>query len=329
MKLRSSGSVALIVVALLLLTPEPALAWGPATHAQLGLEVLRSLNLFPSSIAALLTSYPVDFLYGNLAADISMAKKYAAAGRHCHHWHVAEEIYEEAGDDPQLRAAMLGYLCHLAADVLAHNCFVPRQLLLTSSSKALGHSYWEHRMDADLGPAPTTLARWVVTEADHARTDDLFRRVLSDTLFSFGTNRRIFRGMIRISGHEGWQAIFDSLVDRSRWDLAPDEVEMYHRYAFEFVAGFLVEGSSSAAVRQDPIGEAALGEAKRIRRRVLMAGSWQDSDALRRTADYHFPKPSGEVKYWERRGETGDLSDRLLEEAHFAIGRPTSRLAPS
>ena len=105
-----------------------------------------------------------------------------------------------------------GNQCHLAADVLAHNSFVPRMLLLTSSTKALGHSYWEHRMDADVGAAYSHLARWIVTQFDHSHTDALFRRILSSTLFTFSTNRRIFRGMIRINGNESWQAIFDTVV---------------------------------------------------------------------------------------------------------------------
>ena len=66
------GSVALCG-ALLLLAPDTALAWGPATHTQIGLEVLRSLNLFPAPLAAVIAQHPIDFLYGSLAADISMA----------------------------------------------------------------------------------------------------------------------------------------------------------------------------------------------------------------------------------------------------------------
>jgi hypothetical protein len=97
-----------VAAGLLLFAPDAAYAWGPATHTQIGLEILRSLDLFPSSIAAVLARYPIDFLYGSLAADISMAKKYAPVGRHCHHWHIAREIYRAAEGDDRLRSAMTG-----------------------------------------------------------------------------------------------------------------------------------------------------------------------------------------------------------------------------
>src|SRR5690606_41410725 len=118
------------------------------------------------AVAALLAAYPRDYLYGSVAADISLAKKYVPEGRHCHHWHIGEEIYE-AADTDRLKAVGLGYLSHLAADTIAHHFFVPRQLPVTSSRKGLGHSYWEHRMDQQLGERNPRHARHVVTDHAH------------------------------------------------------------------------------------------------------------------------------------------------------------------
>lgn len=306
-------AVPTLVVALLLLTPETALAWGPATHVQIGMEVLRSLDLLPAHIAAVLAQYPIDFLYGNLAADISLGKKYAQVGRHCHDWGVAREIVREAGDDERLLAASLGYCGHLAADTVAHNSFVPRMLLLTSSTRALGHSYWEHRMDSDVGSEHAALARWIVTRFDHSEADALFRRVLSSTLFSFGTNRRIFRGIVRINGNESWQAVFDSVIDNSRWDLDPTTVARYQRHGFEATADLLVHDESSGPARLDPVGEKNLTEAKQIRRRVLLAGGWRSTRAIEATADHHFPLPGGETTLWERRGGTASEAAGRVE----------------
>ena len=314
--------VPLLAAALLLLLPEAAFAWGPATHVQIGMEALRSLNLFPPNIAGVIAQYPIDFLYGNLAADISLGKKYAQIGRHCHNWEVAREIHRAAGDDERLQAAMLGYLCHLSADVLAHNSYVPRMLLLTSSTRGLGHSYWEHRMDTDVGIEHSQLARWIVTRHDHSATDALFRRVLSSTLFSFSTNRRIFRGMIRINGNESWQAIMDTVVDNSRWDLDPTTVARYLRHSFELVADFLANDEESRAASQDPIGDTALTEAKQIRRRVLIAGGWKSLDAIDRTADHHFPLPHGSSVYWDQRGDTSADASRRVESALSASITP-------
>ena len=68
------------------------------------------------------------------------------------------EIYDSARDEP-LRAFALGYLAHLAADSVAHNYFVPKQLAITSSTSALGHSYWESRFETHLGHRVRAAAR--------------------------------------------------------------------------------------------------------------------------------------------------------------------------
>ncbi len=53
-----------------LLAPESAYAWGPATHLRFASEVLVNLPMLGANLRALLASYPYDFLYGNLAADL-------------------------------------------------------------------------------------------------------------------------------------------------------------------------------------------------------------------------------------------------------------------
>ena len=149
---------------------------------------MRSMSLLPASVAELLTAFPYDFLYGSIAADTSIAKKYAAAGRHCHSWAVGFDVLDAARDEPS-RAFALGYLSHLAADSVAHNYFVPMQLAVTSSTSSLGHSYWESRFDTHLGPDPAKRARELIL-IDHSRSDALLDRVLSPTIFSTPTNSR-------------------------------------------------------------------------------------------------------------------------------------------
>lgn len=293
---------AILALLLLLLSADPAWAWGPATHIFLGSSVLDSLSLLPPAVRALLAAYPYDYLYGSVAADISLAKKYVPAGRHCHHWHVGEEIFETADTD-RLRAMGLGYLSHLAADTVAHNTFVPRQLLLTSSTKALGHSYWEHRMDVQLGERYTSLARDVVMDHDHAAADALFDRVLSSTLFSFQTNRRIFRGMIRFQDSDRWHSIFGQVLQNSRWTLSDETIEGYVVRSFDYVVDYLRRRGEAVATGLDPIGELNLGIAKKVRRLALREGAWRDPALLDEMADNFFPLPEIAFGYWNRRGE--------------------------
>jgi hypothetical protein len=290
----------MVACLLLLLVPEPAWAFGPATHVFIGHALLDSLHLLPPALAELLRTHPQSFLYGSMAADISFAKKYVPAGRHCHFWHVGEEILSEARNE-RLRAVSYGYLSHLAADTIAHNFFVPRQLLLTSSTKALGHGYWEHRFDAQLGEKYGKLARRVVMDYDHSEADNLFDSVLSGTIFSFETNRRIFRGMIRIQDNDRWKAVFDRVLQSSRWDLTPTTIGGYTSRAFDFVVDYLLRGRDSLPAQLDPTGDFNLQLAKKVRRLAMREGVLAREDVLAQMAEDFFPLPNAELGYWEQR----------------------------
>ena len=290
--------------ALLLITPERLFAFGPATHIFLGEHLLSSLHLLPAALADLLRAYPLSFLYGNVAADISFAKKYVPAGRHSHYWHVGEEILAGARND-RLRAAGFGYLCHLAADTVAHNYYVPRQLMLTSSTKALGHSYWEHRLDVELGEGYTGRAREVVVEYDHSEADNLFDSILSGTIFSFETNRRIFRGMVRFQDNERWQNVFGHVLERSRWDLRDADVEGYLSRAFDSMVDYLTRRRAAFAAARDPIGDFNLHLSKKVRRMALRDGSAADWVQMRAMADDFFPLPEDPLDFWDRRTTGG------------------------
>ena len=232
--------------------------------------MLRSLYLLPTVVAELIRAFPYEFLYGSIAADTSVAKKYAAAGRHCHSWPVGMEILDRARDEP-LRAFAVGYLAHLAADVVAHNFFVPRQLAVTSSTMALGHSYWESRFETHLGDTAARRAKEIIV-LDHTRSDAHLDRILSPTIFSTPTNRRIFRGMVRVTDSESWQRIFQLAAERSRWDLPDAEVALYLARSFDYIIDQLSRMESAEPMQLDPAGESQLQLAKRVRRAALRAG---------------------------------------------------------
>lgn len=196
----------------------------------------------------------------------------------------------------------VGYLAHLAADTIAHNVFVPRRLLLTSSSRALGHTYWEHRMDMHVGEEFLSKAKSVVTGFDHTAADEMFDRVLSATLFSFQTNRRIFRGMIRFQGNERWQRVFDQVLKNSRFDLPGPLVDRYFQLSFDYVVDYLVRQETSRPAQLDPVGELNLRLAKRLRHRSLADGGVEDPAVVEEAADQFFPIPDGPLLYWPHEG---------------------------
>ena len=277
---------AALALVLLVLLPDVAWAWTPGTHVFLGDAVLRSAALLPAGVAGLLRAFPHEFLYGSIAADTSIAKKYAPAGRHCHSWNVGFEIHDAARDEP-LRSFGLGYLAHLAADAVAHNYFVPRQLAITSSTSALGHSYWESRFETHLDGRSSRKARELILR-DHGNADALLDRILSPTLFSTSTNRRIFRGMVHAADADSWQRIFQMMLENSRWDLTNQEVGTYLVRSFDFIIDLLNRMDRSEPYLLDPSGEEPLRLAKQVRRMALRQGG---HDQVRARADKHFGMP--------------------------------------
>jgi hypothetical protein len=282
-------AAALVLVAIL---PHAAYAWTPGTHVYLGEAVLRSLPQLPAAVADLLRAFPYDFLYGSIAADTSIAKKYVPTGRHCHSWNVGLEIHASAPDEP-LRAFALGYLAHLAADAIAHNHFVPKQLAVTASTSSVGHSYWESRFETHLGPACARQARDLIL-LDHSRADGLLDRILSPTIFSTQTNRRIFRGMVHVADNEGWQRIFGMMTENSRWDLGDSEVGQYIDHSYDSIMDFLIKHDRSASYRLDPSGDDALRRAKRVRREALRSGG---TELVLAEAERHFGLPRATLGY--------------------------------
>ena len=282
-------AAALVLIALL---PGTAHAWTPGTHVYLGEAVLRSLSQLPDTVADLLRAFPNDFLYGSIAADTSIAKKYVPTGRHCHSWAVGLEIHDAAPDEP-MRAFSLGYLAHLAADSIAHNHFVPKQLAITASTASLGHSYWESRFETHLGPACARQARDLIL-LDHSRADGLLDRILSPTIFSTQTNRRIFRGMVHAADSESWQRIFGLMTENSRWDLPDADVGRYVDTAYDSIMDLLILFDRSAPYKLDPSGDDALRRAKAVRREALREGG---AELAEQEAERHFGLPVSALGY--------------------------------
>lgn len=277
---------ALVVTGLgVLAFPDLLHAWTPGTHVVLGERVLGSLGLLAPAVADLLRAFPHDFLYGNIAADTTMAKKYAPADRHCHAWHVGREVHDLAPSDA-LRAFGLGYLAHLAADVVAHNHYVPRQLVVTSSTRAMGHTYWESRVENVLGDAVPRAARELI-RLDHRAADAHLERILSPTIFSVATNRRLFRGMVRLTDSRPWQVGMQLAVDQSRWELPEDLIGAHLDRAVAYIR-LALNDTTGPLGGVDPNGESAIHRSKVVRRDALRGAGGRDREWVAAMADAQF-----------------------------------------
>jgi hypothetical protein len=183
----------MVVVFLLLgflLIPTSAFAWGPLTHMYLGNQLLSCAPLLPAGILALIRKHKQDFLYGNVMADTILGKKYLPDDKSSHSWDVGLRIFDQAKTWPE-RAFAYGYLCHLAADTVAHET-------LTDDKGNMGHTWIELKADSIIDKV-----YWVqtmtISRAVRRRSDLLLENSLDRYMFSFKTNQRIYKSIVFFS----------------------------------------------------------------------------------------------------------------------------------
>ncbi|MBK5274485.1 MAG: zinc dependent phospholipase C family protein [Desulfuromonadales bacterium] len=258
----------LITVLITLLIPDQAYAWGGGIHLQLGVSVLNNLSALAPDVSALLASHPRDFLYGCISADITLGKKFTHEMLNCHRWRIGRKVLQAARTDSE-RACAYGYLCHLAADVIAHNYYVPYKIMRSFSSVTMKHAYWEMRFETFVSREIWETAQ-DVCRTDQRANDALMRGVLTNTIFSFGTNKRIFNSIMLVSRLEKWQKVMLTLSDKSRYVLADSDRDEYLRLAEEAVYGFLQQPQESELLLADPTGERALAMAEAVRKNLRL-----------------------------------------------------------
>jgi zinc dependent phospholipase C len=247
--------------------PTAAHAWGPVTHLVHGSTILDQLEVLAPAIQEMLRTHRLAYLYGCVAADIIQAKKYTRSlYTHCHCWPVGWQIVEAARGERE-QAFAYGYLSHLAGDVYSHNHYVPVQLILSFEARALGHAYWEARFDAAQARDRWRLIRTVLSSR-FTDCDRLVERVVERTLFSFRTNKRIFDSLMAVQQLGQWQSMVRRLGDRSRYPLAPSEVDRFNGLCVGAIEDLLQRGQASACQHADPTGRDALDRAARLRRKL-------------------------------------------------------------
>ena len=210
-------------------------------------------HLLPPTVADLLRAFPFDFLYGNIAADSSIAKNFAPVSRHCHHWHVGQEIHDLAPTDA-LRAFGLGLPVATSPPTPSRTTTsCPGSWRVTSSRSGLGHAYWESTVrDAPRRRVSPGTAKEVI-QLDHTPADAHLDQIISPTIFSVRTNRRLFRGMVHLVETRSWQRAFRMARAHSRWDLPDEDVEQHMALSYEFVMEMLGDDRPLAR-RLDPGG---------------------------------------------------------------------------
>src|SRR5713226_6655034 len=185
-----------LVLAIVMLDPTPALAWGPVTHVALGVQALATVSTPDGLLQAVLANLPEVFLYGSLAPDIVQGRRLQSRlRRHSHNWSTGLGLLESARKENE-KAFALGYLAHLAADVVAHNFFLPARYVGHFETGFASHIYNEARFDG-LYEADYRDLMLKLLALDFRTLDAMLDRAVDSPLVSFSAHRMVFEGGLR------------------------------------------------------------------------------------------------------------------------------------
>lgn len=266
----------------IMVVPETAFAWGAGVHLGIGLRVLAAPEFLPQALQVLFTAYPLDYLYGCIAADITLGKKYTHHLEHCHNWRIGRKILERGkSNGPEAEACAYGYLSHLAADTVAHNYFVPYKLAMTYNTTFHNHAYWEIRADIGVKKETWKIARQLA-KRNNRHLDKVLSGTLSDTIFSFGTNKQIFNSMMMISRLNRWQKMVGTIATHSRWPFDRAEHDEYMALGLQATQSILSD-EQSPYWNADPTGDRALTASNLIRKNMRLL--WLDGKLQQEDSD--------------------------------------------
>lgn len=257
---------ALGLFGLILFLPAELWAWGPGTHLKFASAIFSKRDLLHPEIARLIAAHPGAYFYGNIIADLILGKKYRIRPEeHSHNWAVAWNLLARAKDDLH-RALSWGYLSHLAADVVAHNAYVPAQMVLSAPARTQGHAFWEMHYDAH---APERLVQAALQVQELGRSADPFvMDELAETIFSHRTNRFIFTGTLWVQRTQIYRNVARRSATRNPWRVDEDLASRYDDLAMRAIFDLMRQGPRARVQVYDPNGHAQLAEAQKLSNRL-------------------------------------------------------------
>lgn len=241
----------LLIIIYFLHIPSASFAWGPLTHIYLGNELFSLGALLPVGLFEIIRRYRKDFLYGTLMADTIIGKKYMPKNKSSHSWEVAFDLMSSANTNQQ-KAFVYGYMSHLAADTVAHNSY-------TVDRKNLGHTLMEMKADAIIDKR-YWLQAIAIDRKTQVRNDLFLENSLERFMFSFKTNKRIFKGMVFFSVLN--QQKIGDFIDRRLITSIPvrAQIKELHEESLDKIVDLLQNWESSDVVKANPSGIVSKGK---------------------------------------------------------------------
>ena len=243
-----------------ILHPESAFAWGPGVHTAIALGSLDAAAQLLPAIGRTIAAFPIEYLYGSLSADFFIGKGKKKRAGAPHNWEGGFKFLGDAGDDREVAYA-LGFLSHLAADVIAHNYFIPNLISAYPGKGKMGHLFWEVRSDYLIGAGYTSIANGVLN-MDHQVCDDLLQLLDGKKRTRLKSKKRVFTQTVKFSDYlyTTRNLFFETRAVRGR--VFHEYLAMMVDLSRRLVYDLLKHPESSPCLLYDPMGAKNLLTAK-------------------------------------------------------------------
>lgn len=241
------------------LLPESAYAWGPGVHISIAEWLLSNLSILPASVAHTIATHKDAFKYGALSADIFIGKGSTVVPGHSHNWETGLTLLQNV-QSPKLRSYAYGYLSHLAADVVAHNNYVPSLMSGAPTSGKFGHVYIEAQADR--------MVRWnsnsvrglfKISCTDH---DCELLAATNKNKSGFAIRKQVFRSSVALCGGYPWKTSLKLIHHTMPGAADRKYLRSMIDASVRSVVNILSKQDKSAVIGVDPIGATALADSK-------------------------------------------------------------------
>lgn len=253
----------LLVVGLLveLIFASGAWAWGPAVHTVLGCRILDNAASLLPDIAAIIQTYYREYIYGSLAADFFIGRIQRENSYHSHDWETGFRFLSNAQSEKEAAYAY-GFLSHLAADVIAHNYFIPDTIYQISFPKRMGHLYTEMVVDTSMGSVYIKMARDILS-MKKLSCDKLLKLTIPETRKTIKARRHLFTQSVKLSDSFSCSPTVSFLTRGAPIHFSQETLDFMLNLSYSLIRDVLSEPESSECFCFDPVGKDNLRLANR------------------------------------------------------------------
>jgi hypothetical protein len=205
-----------------------------------------------------------------VAADIINFKNYGGMKNNCHNWNIDGRLRALAKTDNE-GAFIQGFLCHLAADVVAHNHFIPFHKVRLLPPAFLGHAYWEALADACVDDEEWDLLADLRHDKQLHRNDRLVWQAVPRRALGSHSNKWIFNNILLLNLRRSWRELIR--LARLRRGRYPIDAEFFRHCLAGCLKNMMDVFDDDRLVLlklRDPTGRAALRASRLLRRELVL-----------------------------------------------------------